>query len=286
VTGALFLLALATTAPADLAPELRAPTAERAFTLDLDAPASANESGFLLAPLASKVDAKAKVRLPRVSTFHDETRTFWYASGAGAVTSLAARVFVGIPGALMLFGTSATGVSNLAAAGIVGPTALIVTVGAIALMTIVDAAISALASTMVFNNMSRFYKGEWLSSFLGQLTGNALSGSVFWLTFGFGGLALDGLAGLQGLLVDGVISGMQVFSILGAMPAVVISFLATLALPALMGTWSMAAVAEPRDNYKIDPTWHPYGRRAQPSWTQDQRHAYTATTMVLPLPGT
>jgi len=83
------------------------------------------------------------------------------------VTSLATRVFLSIPASFLFFGAGIEG------AGLFGPAAAIVLIGTVALVTIIDSALSALASSMVFNNMSRFYKGDWLSAFLGQLAGNA-----------------------------------------------------------------------------------------------------------------
>jgi hypothetical protein len=229
----------------------------------LDAPRSAVD-GLRLSPLAvaqpedalaAAAGGAAVPKLRRVSSFSDDVRVFWYAAGASAITSLASRVLMAIPGFFVLGVVAAAGPA-------LGPFgSWILLVGGFTIATLLDASVSALAGTFVYDSVSRFYKSSFFPGFAGQLAGGALANGVLWLTVGYGLMLTTGLDLITPFAAQGSLAAIGVFSLLGVMPALVIAFLASVALPAVVGTWALAATAKPKQGYVIDPTWRPLDAR-------------------------
>lgn len=244
-------------------PALSAPS-----TLAAASPAEAGSSATASAPAGH-----------RYGWALEDSRVYWYTAGASAVTSLAARVVLIIPA--YLIGAIAVA-SGLALNPVV---ATIVTLAVVAGFTVVDAAISGLIASLTFNSVSRFYESDFLTGFAGHLAGNVLSAGAFWLVFGFGGMLIAGLDFVTPFTVNGVAQMLLAFSTLGVLPALVVTFIAGVAVPALVGAWALSATARPRDGYAIDPTWRPYetGTAAERALPEERR---LRAQVVIPLPGT
>jgi len=212
-----------------------------------------------------------------------DTRAFWYAAGSGAVTTLAVHILGGIP-------TLAIGgawVSGLLSAGL--PTATAVALGLFLTYTAAEAAISALVSTLVFNTMSSTYEANYLSGFLGHFAGGVAATAVTTLTFGGGLLLLHGVGILTEFTGGAGIGSLQIFSFLGAMPAVVIAGTALVAVPAIATAWALAAGAAPKDGYAIDDDWQRpdlESRALDPARARQLGTVAVAMPIAVPLPGT
>jgi hypothetical protein len=241
-----------------------------AARLALDAPATAHGQTRLV-PLAQlerrglgAPDVSNDLPLRRV-TVQEESRVFWYAAGASAITSVGARVLLVVPG---LFALGLAGASS-ALLGPVGTFMLLV--GLATGFVVGDAALSALAASLVYDNVSRFYSSRYLPTFAGHLLGNVLSVGATSLMIGFGGMLLFGLESLSAFAGPGAFQAILVFTTLGVMPAFVVAFLASVAVPAVIGTWALAASASPRAGFVIEPGWRPLGLLPPPRTRDDER---------------
>lgn len=178
-----------------------------------------------------------------------DTRSFWYSAGAGAVTTLGTHILVGLP-------------TLFISAGLIGPmmndgspAALAVGVGIFTAYTLLESGLSSLVAMLVFDSMSETYESRYLTGFLGHFGGAVLSTAVTTLTFGFGLLALHGSTVLSDFTGNAGFQALSIFSVLGAMPAVVIAGTALIAVPALTTSWALSAGAVARPGYEIDPRW-------------------------------
>ena len=247
--------------------------------LEIDAPKSSIDDGLRLLPAKfAKLAPAKKAAIPRVASFHDESRVFWYATGAGAATALGVRILSAIP-LVALAGASSAFVGPGVLA-ILGATALV--------LTLIETSLAAFTATAVFNNMSRYYRASYWASWIGQLGGAALSNGVMGLLFGFGHLSFLGVESLEGIVAGGILNSIQIASILGAMPAVVVAFFVSLAVPSMIGAWSMAATATTRTGFVVDEDWYPFGKRTLvPLLPRDKnRHAQSVPLWTAPLSGT
>ncbi len=221
--------------------------------------------------------------LVRVTSFKDETRVFWFSAGASAITSLATRVLLIIPMWVVI------GLATVGTAPLLGPVAtFVIVLGAVAGFSIADSAAAAAVSSLVFDNASDFFTSSFLASFGGHLTGNALAAGVMWLSVGFGGMLLFGLDALSAFTTGTALSAIALFSVLGTVPVFVVAFLASVALPALIGTWATAVTAKPREGYVIDPTWRPLASApGSPRALPEERFRVPMRSLVsVAIPGT
>lgn len=224
------------------------------------------------------VAEEAAPKLRRVHSFQEDTRVFWYATGAAAITSLATRVLLAIPGFFVL------GIT-LAAGSVLPPVASwVLLVGAVAGWAIIDSALSALAGSFVYDRVSKFYTSSFLPGFAGQLAGATLAGGVLWLTMGFGLMLTTGLELITPFTLQGALTTVQLFSALGVMPALVVAFLASVALPAVMGTWALAVTARPKDGYVIDRSWRPLDKPRASLSRADRDRLFVPPVLTLAFP--
>jgi hypothetical protein len=188
----------------------------------------------------------------RYSWALDDGRAFWFAAGGSSVVALGTHVLVGLP--TLVIATVPGGPAS--AAGDASPaTRVPLLLGISSVYLVGEAAVAALAATLVFNGVSKIYRGNYLVSFSAHLAGAVLGAAVTALPFGTGGLLLGGLSAL-GEFTGGAGQGaILVFSVLGALPAVVIGAIALVGVPAVIGAWAMSVSAEPKEGYVIDPRW-------------------------------
>lgn len=232
------------------------------------------------APALSSTASRA-----RVSSAPDESRAFWLTAGASAVTSLGARVLLILPAWLGI------GFAQAAATSLLGPVAsLVLILGVVGAYTFAESALAAFASTLVFDNASSTYTSSFPASFAGHLMGNTLAAGVLWLSVGFGGMLLFGLDALSAFTTGAIFGALGVFSVLGAMPVFVVAFLASVALPAVFGTWATATTARAREGFVIDPTWRPDEERRRSSvdgaLPDDRSRPPMRTLFTIAIPGT
>jgi len=233
--------------------------------------AAAIESGTL----PSTTTEPAPV-LTRARGIAGESRVFWYAAGASALASLGARVIAFVPG---LFAAIAIGSMTIP----FGPAVPMILFVALATgYAAVDAAIGALAGSLVFDRASSFYDSRFVAAFSGQFLGNALAVGVASLTFGYGLMLFTGVSLLTEFIGPGVLVGFTFFSFFGFLPAAVVAFFASIALPALVGSWALASTATPREGYRIDPTWDPFAMRHDVSPPRPREREVALSTLQLP----
>lgn len=195
--------------------------------------------------------AQPKPRIPaHYAWVERDTRAFWYAAGAGAVTTLGTHVLAGIP-TLALAGQVVS--LMLANGGMVG--ALAATAGFFVAYSAAEAAVSALVSMLVFDSMSDTYESHFLSGFAGHLAGGLASTAVTTLTFGGGLLLFHGMGLLSEFTGGAGFQSLQIFTFLGAMPAVVIAGTALIAIPALATAWALSSGATAKPGFAIDENW-------------------------------
>ena len=178
-----------------------------------------------------------------------DTRSFWYSAGAGAVTTLGTHILVGLP--TLFLSTQIIG--PLQANG--SPAALVVGIGIFTAYTLVESGLSSLVAMLVFDSMSETYESRYLTGFLGHFGGAVLSTAVTSLTFGLGLLVLHGSSVLSDFTGNAGFGALSIFSVLGAMPAVVIAGTALIAVPALTTSWALSAGAVARSGFQIDEQW-------------------------------
>ncbi len=227
----------------DLAPALRA-AAPLASSLSAS-PTSA--------PATTALSAKTKPSVPpHYAWIERDTRAFWYAAGAGAVTTLGTHVLAGLP-TLAIGGGVVAQMLSAGNVGLVGATAT--ALGLFIVYTAAESAVSALVATLVFDSISETYESRFSSAFFGHFAGGLAGTAGTTLTFGGGLLLVHGMGLLAEFTGGAGIEAITVFSFLGAMPAVVIAGTALIAVPALASAWAIAAGASPKDGYAIDVDW-------------------------------
>jgi len=204
------------------------------------------------APAPSLSAPPSTESLPRARGIAGESRVFWYATGASALASLGLRVVAFVPG---LIAALTIGTMSFA----FGPAVPMILFVALATgFAGVDAAVGALAGSLVFDRASSFYDSRYVAAFTGQFLGNALAVGVGSLLFGYGMMLITGATMLTEFTGPSVLVGLSFFSFFGFLPAAVVAFFASIALPSLVGAWALANTASPRAGYRVDPTWSPF----------------------------
>jgi hypothetical protein len=233
-------------------------------------------------PLSSHLElaASAAPRVPsQFAWVERDTRAFWYSAGAGGLLSLGIHLFGGIPA--VVFGATWLGV--LASSG--SPATLAIGLGLFSAYVVAEAAASSLVATLVFNSLSSVYEGHFSSAFFGHLLGVGAATAIGAVTFGGGMVLFHGLGVLTEFTGSAGVSGIQVFSLLGALPAVVVVGAALVVLPAVASSYALAAGATARPGYEIDEQWQrpaQAGRVFDP--TRAAQMASVASMVTLPLP--
>jgi|GEM_PF-1937737 len=222
-------------------------------------------------------------RAPRV---RGESRIFWYALGASALASLASR-FVSIGPAVVAFAAFFLITSNAAVAPAL---AALLLGGLFAGYISIDAAIAALAGSFVFNSLSKHYKSNFWSGFLGQMAGNALAVSAIGLMVGFGLLYSSGVEAMAQFLAADFAQAVSTFSFIGLMPVAIISLFISVAVPAVTGAWGLSMGAKPADGFSVDPTWKMTPKAARRGLDAvaplSRTKAYAPPRFTLLIPGT
>ncbi len=178
-----------------------------------------------------------------------DTRSFWFSAGAGAVTTLGTHIIVGLPS--LFFASSALG--PMLDAG--SPGAFAAGIGLFTAYTLLESGLSSLVAMLVFDSMSETYESRYLTGFFGHFAGAMASTAVTSLTVGFGLLALHGSLRLADFTGGAGYRNLEIFSLLGAMPAVVMAATALIAVPAMTTSWALSAGATARPGYIIDDRW-------------------------------
>jgi hypothetical protein len=186
---------------------------------------------------------------PRFSWVVDDGRAFWFSAGASAVVTLGTHVLVGLPTLVVTF-SAAGSLAGTSPAAVVP-----VLLGAGATYMLVQTALASLASYLVFNGMSKVYDASYIVSLAAHIAGSFLGAGVSALVFGTGIMLIGGLTGLAEFTGSAGISAVSVFSVLGALPAVVIGGIALVGVPAIVGSWGMAVAATPKPGFAVDPSW-------------------------------
>ena len=177
----------------------------------------------------------------------DDGRPFWYAAGASAVVALGTHVLVGLP-VLVFSSMVLTPVAAVAPAAI-----LPVLFGLGGAYLIGQSAIAAGAATVAFSATSDLYDGNFVTGLAAHVGGALVGAGVSGLTFGIGGLLFGGLTMIAEFTGSAGVQAIGVFSLLGALPAVVIGGIALVGVPAVLGAWALAAGATAKEGYAIDP---------------------------------
>jgi len=228
------------------------------------------------------LDAEARARLLQLPDHYAwverDTRAFWYASGIGAAATLATHVFVGLP-ALVL------GSSVLAALGAGAPAGVLALgLGGATAYFAAESLLSALAAKLVFDATSETYDANYVTALGAHFVGNLLSTGATVLTFGGGLLLLHGTSLLAEFTSGGGLTALQLFSVLGAMPGVVIAGIALVVVPALVTSWAMAVTATPKPGFAIDDDWRSPSARIVEPLVDERRVAATAPLIRFALP--
>jgi hypothetical protein len=225
------------------------------------------------------VRAPAATLPPDYAWVERDTRAFWFSAGTGAAATLATHVFVGLP-------ALAFGGSLLNAFARTAPVAtLALGLGGLTTYFMVESLLSAFVAQLVFDGTSETYQGRYVPALLAHFAGNVVATAVTTLTFGGGVLLLHGMGTLAGFTAAGGTTALALFSVLGAMPAVVIAAVATVAVPALVTSWALAVTALPRPGFAIDEDWQSPTARAAPP--EEPRRVAAVTplwTAALPAP--
>lgn len=237
------------------------------------------ESPLLAAVLAEEGAVPSTETTPQLSRARgiaSESGVFWYAAGASALASLGARVIAFVPGLI-----AAIAIGSMAIP--FGPAVPMILFVALATgYAAIDAAIGALAGSLVFDRASSFYDSRFVAAFSGQFLGNALAVGVASLMFGYGLMLLTGVNMLTEFIGTGVPIGFAFFSFFGFLPAAVVAFFASIALPALVGSWALASTATPRAGYVIDPTWDPFAMRREVAPPRPRDREVALSTLRMP----
>lgn len=252
--------------------------------LQLDTGTALEVATLALAPVLPTLDvlpAKAQaLQLPADYAWVErDTRAFWYAAGAAAVTSLGAHVLIGIPVLVLSAGI----LGSLGGGGALPVITLVAALGIGGAYAFAESLVAALAATLVFNGMSEIYEGDYLTALMAHFTGNLVSTAVTSLTFGGGLLLFHGVGQLAEFTGQAGLTTLQIFSFLGAMPAVVIAGIALIAVPALVSAWALASSAHPRPGYEIDEDWQkPTAQALPPSREPAAQYAIAVPLPALP----
>ncbi len=253
------------------------------FNLRLDTDTSMQVASMVLTPLLPSLQAlpaKAQaLQLPADYAWVErDTRAFWYAAGAAAVTSLGAHVLIGIPVLVLTAGV----LGGLAGGGALPIVTLAIALGVGGAYAFAESLVAALAATVVFNGMSEIYEGDYLSALMAHFMGNLVSTAVTSLTFGGGILLFHGVGQLAEFTGQAGLNTLQIFSFLGAMPAIVIAGIALIAVPALVSAWALATSAHPRPGYAIDEDWQKPTAQALPPSREPFAESRYAISVPLP----
>ncbi len=186
---------------------------------------------------------------PRYGFVREEGQAFWLATGASSLVALGSHVLVGLP-ALVI------GASAVSQPGQTSPaTSVPLLLGMASVYIVGESALAALAGTLAFNGVGKIYQGHFAAAFAAHVAGALLAGAVSAVTFGAGAMLLGGMGSLSAFTGGAGLPAIQVFSLLGALPAVIIGGIALIAVPALLGAWAMSVSATAKAGYAIDPHW-------------------------------
>lgn len=256
-------------------------TAANAFALPGDPFARRSAAVTARSPSVPALSRAELFALPdHYAWIERDTRAFWFATGVGAAATLATHVFVGLP--TLVFGVGAIG-----AIGVGAPAGMLALgLGSVVAYFFAESALSSFASLLVFNGTSETYEGHYLTAFAAHFAGNLLSTTVTALTFGGGMLLLHGSALLAEFTAGGGVAALQLFSVLGAMPGVVVAGLALVIAPALLTSWALAVTASPKPGYAIDDDWRTPTALLPAIPTRDRAVAvvHPLVTIALPSP--
>ncbi len=245
-------------------------------------PRASGATGWAALPLTQHLQlaAVAKPIVPsHYAWVERDTRAFWYSAGAGGLLSLGIHVLGGIPA--VAFGATWLGV--LSSLG--SPAALAVGLGLFSAYVVAEAAASSLVATLVFNSLSSVYEGHFSSAFFGHLLGVGAATAIGAVTFGGGMVLFHGLGVLTEFTGSAGLTGVQIFSLLGALPAVIVVGAALVVLPAVASSYALAAGATARPGYEIDEQWlKPTQASRVFDPTRAAQMASTASMVTLPLP--
>ena len=218
---------------------------------------------------------------PRYDWMAEESRAFWYSAAAAGAVSGGMRLIIGLP----VFGAGLGAVSQASAAAPVLGLAL--TLGLVGLYSLAESLVVGLAELIVFNAMSRVYEGDYLTAVAAHFAGNIFASGAALLTFGGGLVLLGGLDQLREFTGGAGIDMVTVFSVVGALPAVVVVGIALIAIPALLSSWAVAVAAKPRDGYLVDPNWQsPTARAIDPSRKRHDGDDVPISGVAIAIPGT
>jgi hypothetical protein len=263
----------------------QAPRIDDALLLDAVDPALelSLSSTFLDVAPATAASSPAMVVPPQHMWIVEDGRPFWYAAGASSVVNLGAHVLVGLPA--MGFASVAATSLNAAAAAV--PLIL----GVAGAYILIESALAAVASTVVFGATSTVYDGNWLVSFAAHVGGTALGLAVSAVPFGAGFMLLSGVANVADFTGGIGSSALVAFSILGAIPAVVIGGIALVAVPALVAAWATCVSATPKAGFVLESkaaTGAPPSSTAPDASPRADSRALAPTQplLTLALPGT
>ena len=220
-----------------------------------------------------------RVQLPAAWAWVEkDTRAFWYSAAASWVTSLATHILVGAP----VLALSAAAIAGVAGSAPIAVLAL--SLGVLGLYAFSESVLSSLSGFVVFNAMSETYQGHYLSALLAHFGATLAATAATTLTLGGGALLLHGITSLAQFTGGAGLQTIGVFTLLGALPAIVIAGIAIIALPALAQAWALAVSASPREGYEIDEAWlSPVQAALEPERRRDPV-LLTAFTVPLPIP--
>ena len=221
---------------------------------------------------------------PRYGWILDDGRAFWFSAGASSVVALGSHVLVGLP-TLFVAGQFATQIATTSPAAMVP---FLVGVGGVYMLA--QTALSSLAAVLFFNGTSKIYDGNYLAAFAGHIAGSILGVAVSALSFGVGYMLVGGLGLLVEFTGSAGLQAIQVFSLLGALPAVVIGGIALVGVPALVGAWAMAVSATPKAGYVVTPAWQdpapaPAAALLPKPAVDERTGAVAVPLLTIPLPG-
>lgn len=201
----------------------------------------------LMQPLAASTPSV--VLPPRYSFALDDGRAFWFAAGASSVVALGTHVLIGIP-------TFAIGITQSGIAGATSPAVQMpLILGVSGAYVVAESALASLAAMLVFNSVSKVYDGNYLVAFAAHIAGAGLGAAVSVVPFATGGLLIVGMGSLAEFTGGAGSAAIFVFSVLGALPAVVIGGIALVGVPAIIGAWAMSVSATTKPGFTIDPRW-------------------------------
>jgi hypothetical protein len=209
-----------------------------------------------------------------------DTRAFWYSAGTGAAATLATHVLAGLPA--LVFGSSLVAAVAAASPAAAFGLGFGLTTG----YFFAESALSALIATLVFDGTSDLYRSKYLAALGAHFVGNVMSTGATALIFGGGLLLIHGAGLLSEFTAGGGLSALSLFSVLGAMPGIVVAGVALVVVPALVTSWAIAVTATARPGYEIDDDW----RKPTALFDEPGRHGRFAAvaaplvTFALPAP--